>query len=111
WLARAGEEVLRGADLVLPVPLHRHRLFSRRYNQAAELARHVAALKHLPFAADLLQRTRATRPQVGLSGTARRRNVAGAFAVAAAKANKIAGKTVILVDDVVTTGATVDVCC
>lgn len=110
WMVRAGQPLLEGAGLVLPVPLHRNRLFSRRYNQAAELARHVAALSCLPFDARCLMRVRATRPQVGLSGTARRRNVAGAFRVREDMAAQIAGKTLVLVDDVVTTGATADAC-
>lgn len=110
WMLRAGAPLLQGGGLVLPVPLHRQRLFSRRYNQAAELARHVAALSCLPFDAGCLMRVRATRPQVGLSGTARRRNVAGAFRVNRDRVAQIAGKTLVLVDDVVTTGATAEAC-
>lgn len=110
WMVRAGADVLAGADLVLPVPLHRARLFTRRYNQSAELARLVAAESGLGFAPALLKRVRATRPQVGLSGDARRRNVAGAFAVPARAASRVQGKTIVLVDDVVTTGATIDAC-
>lgn len=110
WMARAGADLLEGAELVLPVPLHRGRLFSRRYNQAGELARRLADLHHLSFAADLLDRVRATRPQVGLSGAARRRNVAGAFRLASGAGTRIEGKTIVLVDDVITTGATIDAC-
>ena len=110
WMMRAGAELLDGADLILPVPLHRKRLFSRRFNQSAELARRVAKLAHLPFAPGLLVRVRATRPQIGLSGTARRRNVAGAFRLADGAGAGIAGKIVVLVDDVMTTGATVEAC-
>ncbi len=110
WMARAGAELLEGADLVLPVPLHRRRLFARRYNQAGELAHRLADLHHLSFAADLLERVRATRPQVGLSGAARRRNVAGAFRLATGAGAHIEGKTIVLIDDVITTGATIDAC-
>tara|TARA_R110000868_G_scaffold54982_2_gene171261 strand:- start:5318 stop:6091 length:774 start_codon:yes stop_codon:yes gene_type:complete len=110
WMVRAGAEVLAGADLVLPVPLHRRRLFTRRYNQSAELARLIAAGTGLGFAPELLTRVRATRPQVGLSGDARRRNVAGAFAVPSRLASRVRGKTIVLVDDVMTTGATIDAC-
>ena len=110
WMARAGADVLGGADLILPVPLHRWRLMARRYNQSAELARHLARHEGVPFAPHLLARTRATRPQVGLSGDARRRNVAGAFRARPAAAARIAGKTIVLVDDVLTTGATIEAC-
>jgi ComF family protein len=110
WMARAGADILADADMVAPVPLHRLRLFSRRFNQSAELARHVARLSGIGFAAGLLERVRATPPQVGLSGTARRRNVAGAFRVGKSAQALVAGRIVVIVDDVVTTGATVDAC-
>ena len=103
--------VLSDADIVAPVPLHRSRLFSRRFNQSAELARHIARVSHVRLAPDLLQRVRATRPQVGLSGEARRRNVAGAFRLAGGGAALVKGRIVVMVDDVVTTGATVEACC
>jgi ComF family protein len=110
WMARAGTELLADADVVAPVPLHRSRLFSRRFNQSAELARHVAGLSGIRFAPGLLERVRATRPQVGLSGDARRRNVAGAFRLGAGARASVEGRTVVIVDDVVTTGATVEAC-
>lgn len=110
WMVRAGRELLDGANLVVPVPLHRKRLFLRRFNQSAELARRVAKLAHLPFVPELLIRVRATRPQIGLSGNARRRNVAGAFRLTDGAAALAAGKIVVLIDDVMTTGATVDAC-
>ncbi len=110
WMARAGGDVLQGADLIVPVPLHRWRLMARRYNQSAELGRHLSRNTGIVSAPHLLARTRATRPQVGLSGDARRRNVAGAFRVRPAAAGRIAGKTVVLVDDVLTTGATIEAC-
>jgi len=108
WLQRAGQDALRGADIVTPVPLHRTRLFSRRYNQSAELARALAPLTGLVFIPDALEKVKATRPQVGLSGDARLRNVAGAFRAGGAAA--IQNKVVVLVDDVVTTGATANAC-
>jgi ComF family protein len=104
--ARAARDLVAGADLVVPVPLHRSRLVRRRYNQSALIARVVAAETGLAFAPTVLVRIRATTPQVGLSGRARAENVAGAFQVPAAQAGRLAGRAVILVDDVITTGAT-----
>ncbi|MEX2248671.1 MAG: ComF family protein [Parvibaculum sp.] len=110
WLARSGAELLADADLLAPVPLHKRRLFSRRFNQSAELSRRVAALAGLPHMPELLQRVRATRPQVGLTADARRRNVAGAFQLADGAAALVRDRKVVLVDDVMTTGATAEAC-
>jgi len=109
WLARAGADLLAEADLVAPVPLHWTRLFARRYNQAALLARAVAGQAGRPCVADLLVRRRRTRPQSS-GRAARARNVAGAFAVPAGKRARVEGRRVLLVDDVRTTGATLDAC-
>ncbi|WP_422371609.1 ComF family protein [Hoeflea sp.] len=108
WMIRAGREVLDDSDVIVCVPLHRRRLFSRRYNQAAELARAIARLTGKPFEAGGLRRVRATRQQVGLGLRARQDNVRGAFAVPAARQSGIAGRRVLLVDDVLTTGSTVE---
>ncbi|MEN6541148.1 ComF family protein [Parvibaculum sp.] len=110
WMARAGRELLEDAHIVAPVPLHRRRLFSRRFNQSAELARRLSRLSGVDFVPDLLERVRATRPQVGLSGNARRRNVAGAFRLRERLEGCVKGRIVVIVDDVITTGATVDAC-
>jgi ComF family protein len=111
WLARAGAELLAEAELIAPVPLHRLRLLKRGYNQAAVLARALAQATGLPLAPDLLQRQRATPSQQGLSGRARLENVtAGAFRVHPWQRTRAEGKAVVLIDDVLTTGATVGAC-
>ncbi len=110
WMAHAGRGLLADADLLVPVPLYRLRLWSRRFNQAELLARAVSRESGLAVDPFSLVRSRRTESQVGLSPEQRRRNVAGAFAVPEAKTDRIAGKSVILVDDVVTTGATANAC-
>jgi ComF family protein len=95
-------------NLIIPVPLHRSRLRQRGFNQAVligrELSRHLA----LPMAPDALIRTRATEPQIELSAAERRVNVRGAFSVKCPES--IAGKRILLLDDVMTTGSTMDEC-
>ncbi len=110
WLARAAGDVLDQAEGVLPVPMHRWRLLHRRYNQAAEIARPLARLAGVPYLADVLVRARATASQGGKSRSGRKRNVAGAFAVAPRWRRRIEGRRLLLVDDVFTTGATVEGC-
>lgn len=110
WLARAGADVLADAGLLVPVPLHRWRLLMRRYNQSALLAQAVGRECGVPVIPDLLVRRRRTRTQGGLDGPGRRRNVAGAFAVRAGARADLAGRRVVLVDDVLTTGATAGEC-
>lgn len=110
WLARAGEELLAEADLLVPVPLHWTRLFSRRYNQAALLAQAVAKTAGVPVAPMALKRRRRTPPQTGLDRTGRRRNMRGAFAVPVRQAGRVEGRRVVLIDDVLTTGATAGGC-
>jgi len=112
WLARSGAELLAEADLIAPVPLHWTRLFRRRFNQSAALAQATVAAWRGPggpaFAPDLLVRRRRTRSQGHLSRLQRAENVRGAFQVKPGQ--DLAGKRVILVDDVLTTGATVEAC-
>jgi len=106
-MAQAGHE-LWGPDAVLvPVPLHRARQFSRRYNQSTELARVLSRLTGIPVEPTLVRRKKNTRQQVGLSGDARQRNVGGAFAGSDELPVRLKGRRIILVDDVVTTGSTV----
>jgi ComF family protein len=110
WLARAGQELLAEAELIVPVPLHWRRLFARRYNQAALLAKALGRQARLSVAPDLLRRRRHTVSQGHLSAAARQRNVAGAFAVSPARQAMLRDRRVVLVDDVMTTGATVSAC-
>ena len=105
--ARLFTELAGPETLVIPIPLHRRRYFKRRYNQAAELARHLcSATGYGTFAPNLLHRRRATRSQGGLSRRQRQRNLAGAFTVPPAAALELAGRPALLIDDVMTTGAT-----
>jgi ComF family protein len=108
WMARAGAELTAEADMVIPVPLHRFRLWTRRFNQAALLAKGVADHAGLRYAPLALKRVRRTRPQVGLTREARAANVQGAFRVPPEAAPGVAGARVLLVDDVLTSGATLN---
>lgn len=110
WLSRAARDLLEDADAIAPVPLHPGRLFGRRFNQSAEIARPLSRLAGVAYLPDALVRTRATETQGGKSGAGRRRNVAAAFAVPEARAGQVAGKRILLIDDVMTTGATLEGC-
>ncbi len=123
WMARAGADLLAEADLIAPVPLHWRRLLVRRYNQAQLLARALAragsrtgsrtgapAEIGARLAPDLLRRRRWTGSQAGLKARERRRNVREAFDIHPRWAAGVVGKTVLLVDDVLTTGATAEAC-
>ena len=108
WMARAGHELLDEADALVPVPLHWQRAWGRRYNQSGALARVIARQSGVKFASEALRRVRPTEQQIGLSRSQRASNVQGAFKVA--DPARVKGKTVILVDDVLTTGSTAEAC-
>jgi ComF family protein len=110
WVSRAAWPLVEDADLVAPIPMHRWRLLRRKFNQAAEVARPFARLTGLGYLPDALVRVRATPSQAGKSGGARRRNMAAAFAVPPGRVAQVAGKRILLVDDVLTTGATAEAC-
>lgn len=107
WMARAGAELIADAEFVVPVPLHRMRFLRRRFNQSAELARALSVQTGLAFAPEILERSKKTRHQVGLRASERTENVRAAFRVPVAQAARIRGRRLLLVDDVLTTGATV----
>ncbi|MFN3857261.1 MAG: ComF family protein [Caulobacter sp.] len=110
WISRAAASLIAEADVVTPTPLHRWRLLSRRYNQSAEIARRLATFTPLAFLPDVLVRRRDTPTQGGRSASGRRRNVAGAFTVPPGRRKQVEGRRVLLIDDVLTTGATADAC-
>lgn len=106
----AGSELVGSAELIVPVPLNWRRLWQRKYNQAALLAYTLARETGLPCAPEALKRARATKPQMRLSRAERLKNVRGAFRVASAHLPRVEGKHILLVDDVLTTGATAGAC-
>jgi len=107
-MARAGRHLLSEADVLVPVPLHRSRLLKRRFNQSALLARAIHRHCGVAMNTDVLMRHKNTLSQGGQTLSGRRRNVSGAFTLH--NPQDIAGKTVILIDDVFTTGATLEAC-
>jgi len=110
WMARAGRDLLAGADALIPVPLHWRRLWARRFNQSALLAKTISHETGVGVADGVLKRVKATAQQVGLSQTERAENVQGAFRVPPERKADVAGRRVVLIDDVLTSGATSDAC-
>jgi len=110
WLGNFGKELVAVSDMIVPVPMHYWRFIGRRYNQAALLGRALSKHCQLPLLPDGLKRIRATQPQPGLTRKQRLENVKGAFIVHPRHAGTIKGKTVLLIDDVMTTSATLHEC-
>jgi len=110
WMARAGGELLSGADMLVPVPLHWRRAWRRRYNQSGALAQIIARQSGVKVRSEVLRRVRATEQQIGLSRAQRATNVQGAFQVSQERQAEVQGRRVILIDDVLTSGATLDAC-
>ncbi|NSM56864.1 ComF family protein [Wolbachia endosymbiont of Atemnus politus] len=108
WMYQPNKDIFQNADAIIPIPLHKMRLFKRKYNQAALLAKELSKLSNLSYTPFVIKRLRHTTPQAGLSLKQREKNLKKAFKIS----NKeiIKNKIVILVDDVVTTGATVRSC-
>jgi ComF family protein len=104
WMARAGAEILAEADALAPIPLHYTRLWRRQFNQSAALARVIARQSGKPLDLSLLARVRRTRSQVGLSRAERAENLHGAFRCP--ETAEIKGRRIVLIDDVLTSGAT-----
>lgn len=110
WLAKAGQELIVSSDIIIPVPLHWKRFASRRYNQASLLAYALARHCNLRVLPDALKRIKPTQPQTGLTRKERQKNVHGAFEVNAKYSQAIQGKSLLLIDDVMTTSATLQQC-
>ncbi len=110
WLTSSGAELIEDCEIITPVPMHRGRLLARRFNQAAILARELARTSGHSYRPELIRRIRPTPAQVGLSSDQRRRNLVGAFSVPASQRKHIAGRNILIVDDVITTGSTLNAC-
>jgi len=108
WMSRAAADLIADSDVVVPIPLHWRRFLTRRYNQSAELSRVMARESGKPHGPDLLRRMKPTEMQRSRSALSRARNVEGVFAVPPHMTDVVRGKRVLLVDDVMTTGATLN---
>ena len=109
-MVRAGRRFWEDADIIIPVPLHPSRLHKRKFNQSALLGRKIAKFTQLPFDPDILYRHKATASQGGQTARGRYRNVQGAFSIPDKYKERVRGKSVVIIDDVYTTGATLEAC-
>ena len=110
WISQAGRELLAEADALIPVPLLWRRLWARRFNQSGMLAAAVSRQTGVPVAAGALKRVKPTAQQVGLSRTERAANIQGAFRVPGDGKTAVTGRRLVVIDDVLTSGATVNGC-
>lgn len=110
WIVTAGQDVLSDADILIPVPLYWTRLLKRRYNQAGILAQAISKKTKIPVSVFALKRIRSTKSQGHMNIKGRKKNVKGAFSVVDKYVDNIVGKRVVLIDDVYTTGVTVNEC-
>jgi ComF family protein len=110
-MLKQAQYILSDIDFITPVPLHKFKIVSRKYNQSALLAKNIAFLSHKKLLLDLLIRTKNSKPQASLSQKMREKNVVGIFTVRQKYFKTIKGKNILIIDDVITTGATVDSCC
>ncbi len=106
WMAREGQDLLKDATLIVPIPLHFLRLWRRRFNQAVALADVISQKSGVPVGFETLQRVKATRPQVGLTRNERANNLEKAFKVNETEQATLFGARIVLVDDVMTTAST-----
>jgi ComF family protein len=110
WIYGASQSVIQNADLLIPVPIHFFKRLKRKYNQSELLAQELEKLSGIPHEPRILQKKKRTLQQEGLSRTIRLQNVKGSFSVNEKYKNLLEKKTVLLIDDVLTTGATANEC-
>ncbi|MDR2723606.1 MAG: ComF family protein [Holosporaceae bacterium] len=110
WLYRVSGEVIKNSDIIIPVPIHFFKRLKRKYNQSELLAQRLGKFGGIPYEPRVLRKKKHTQQQEGLSRNARLKNINGSFDVAPKYAHLLHGKTIILVDDVLTTGATANEC-
>lgn len=110
WIKNRHSKIIADADIIIPVPIHRRKLFFRLYNQAAILAKRLSDISNIEFNPLVLEKLKSTHTQEGLSRIARLKNLVGAFSVNEKYASRIKNKNILLIDDVLTTGATANEC-
>lgn len=108
WMKQAGRELLSETDLIIPIPLYKTRLWRRRFNQSAILAKRLAQQTRLPYDCSILIRRKKTKSQVGLTAKERQQNLKNAFFIEESKRETITDKSILIIDDVITTGVTVN---